>query len=285
MRPATTTDQSYVDSLVESALSGHVRDAGGNGPAELSAAVAFLTVQAARHTGRGTGYTNTVLSVRIADAVGSCAVEPGALDEDAVRAAVGRTAAELLRHPLLPVRVAALDAYLAALTPHPAHPLSRQVVIPAGDSLAKSTARARAVAAITAVPDGGRVAVIGVVNSLLAALRDRGLDYVPCDLKGGRTEWDEPIRTDHAAAIDGADAVLASGMVLGNGTFDDIAATCAARDLPLTLFAQTGSAVLRELLGGPVRALSAEPYPFFWLSGEDTTIHTYEAARATEVVR
>lgn len=280
MRPVpATTDQSYSDSLIESALAGAFCGADGEVPAQTMAAVAFLTVQAVRHTGRGTGYANTVLSVRVGSAVGSCAVEPGALDEDAVRDTAGRGVAELLAHPLRPVRVAALDAYLAATTPHAAHPLSRQVRVPAGDSLAKSMARARAVAAITQVPEGGRVAVIGVVNSLLAALRERGLSCVPCDLKGGRTEWDEPILEDHAAAIESADAVLASGMVLGNGTFDEIAAACAARGLPLTLFAQTGAAVLRELLGGPVHALSAEPYPFFWLSGEETTIHTYEAPR------
>ncbi|WP_243788331.1 Rossmann-like domain-containing protein [Saccharopolyspora gloriosae] len=280
MRPVpATTDHSFSDSLIESALSGAFRGAEGPEPDQATAAVAFLTVQAARHTGRGTGYVNTVLSVRVGSAVGSCAVEPGALDEDAVRDIVGRSVAELLEHPLQPVRVAALDAYLAATAPHATHPLARPVRVPAGDSLAKSMARARAVAAITQVPEGGRVAVIGVVNSLLAALRERGLSYVPCDLKGGRTEWDEPILEDHAAAIEDADAVLASGMVLGNGTFDEIAAACAARELPLTMFAQTGAAVLRELLGGPVRALSAEPYPFFWLFGEETTIHTYEPPR------
>ncbi|MFR9728137.1 Rossmann-like domain-containing protein [Saccharopolyspora sp. MS10] len=262
--------------MIAAALSGELT---GEDPALRSVAVAFLTVQAARHPGRGTGYTNAVLSVRVGAAVGSCAVEPGAVDEETARDCAGRRVAELLRHPLPPVRVAALDAFLAAARPHAEHPLARRVVVPAGDSLVKSMARARAVAAITRVPEGGRVAVIGVVNSLLAALRERGLDYLPCDLKGGRTEWGEPVLTEHAEAIAGADAVLASGMVLGNGTFDEIAATCARRGLPLTMFAQTGPAVLRELLGGPVQALSAEPYPFFWLSGEPTPIHTYEAAR------
>lgn len=245
---------------------------------DVRASVVFLTVQGAHHVGRGSGYANTVLSVRIGGAVGSCAVEPGQVDPGAVHDLVGRSVADLLEHEDPAVRVAALDAHLADRVPHAQHPAARTVRIPAGTSLEKSMARARAVAELVPVADGGTVAVIGVVNSLLAALRERGAHPVPCDLKGGRTEWGEEVLRDHRAAIAGAQAVLASGMVLGNGTFDEIAALCAERGLPLVLFAQTGAAVLREMLGAQVRALSAEPYPFFWLSGESTDIHHYSAA-------
>lgn len=236
-------------------------------------AVAFLTVQAAQHSGRSSGYVNTVLSVRVGSAVGSCAAEPGELDERVVRELVGGAVADLLEHPVRAVRVAVLDAHLADARPHWAHPLACTEQIPPGTSLDKSMARARAVAGL--VPQVDRVAVLGVVNSLLAALRERGIGYVPCDLKAGSTEWGEDVVTDHAAAIDGADAVLASGMVLGNGTFDDVVGRCRERALPLVVFAQTGSAVFRELLGGELTALSAEPYPFFWLSAEATDIHLY----------
>ncbi|WP_245776134.1 MULTISPECIES: Rossmann-like domain-containing protein [Saccharopolyspora] len=237
--------------------------------------MAFLTVQAAQHVGRRSGYVNAVLSVRVGSAVGSCAVEPGEIDDEVVREIVGADLAELLRHPVTAVRVAALDACLGDAVPHARHPRARSVRVPAGTSLEKSTARARAVAELVEVPAGGRVAVVGVVNSLLAALRERGIDYVPCDLKGGVTEWEEPVLTDHQRAIDGADAVLASGMVLGNGTFDSIAALCRSRELPLVMFAQSGSAVFREMLGEEITGLSAEPYPFFWLSGGDTDVHLY----------
>ncbi|OLT48967.1 hypothetical protein BJF85_10980 [Saccharomonospora sp. CUA-673] len=251
---------------------------------EATASVAFLTVQAARHTGRSSGYVNTVLSVRVGPCVGSCAVEPDEVDSSAVDSAVvreivGSDVASLLAHPARAVRIAALDAYLAARRPHPLD--SRTVRIPSGTSLEKSMARARVVADLVPLPAGGTVAVIGVVNSLLSALRERGLDYVACDLGGGRTEWDEPITDDHRAAIEGADAVLASGMTLGNGTFDDISHRCRERGIPLVMFAQTGAAVLRELLGdgtggaGEIAALSAEPYPFFWLSGDATDVHVY----------
>ncbi|MEV0081665.1 hypothetical protein [Saccharopolyspora sp. NPDC050642] len=241
-----------------------------------TASVAFMTVQSAHHAGRSAGYRNSVLSVRVGSAVGSCAVEPGELDSLAMHDLVGSAVADLLAHPEPAVRVAVLDAYLASLTPHDEHPRSRTVHVPPGTSLSKSMTRARAVAGLVP-PAGGRVAVIGVVNSLLAALRERGLRPVPCDLKGGRTEWGEPIVRDHREAIAGSQAVLASGMVLGNGTFDEIAGLCRERGLPLVMFAQTGSAVLREMVGTEVHALSAEPYPFFWLTGGHTEIHLHTA--------
>ncbi|MBE9376466.1 hypothetical protein IQ251_18610 [Saccharopolyspora sp. HNM0983] len=211
--------------------------------------------------------------MRVGAAVGSCAVEPGELRDDHVREIVGGNVADLLAHPHPAVRVAVLDAFLADSAPHAADPRARTVRVPGGSSLDKSTARARAV--VDLVPGTGPVAVIGVVNSLLVQLRERGLDYLPCDFKGGSTEWDEPVLTDHEQAIAGAGSVLASGMVLGNGSFDRIAQLCAERGLPLVMFAQTGSAVLRELLGAEVSALSAEPYPFFWLTGDATDIHCY----------
>jgi hypothetical protein len=236
-------------------------------------AVAFLTVQAAQHAGRRSGYSNTVLSVRVGAAVGSCAAEPGELDDEVVREIVGGDVAELLEHPMRAVRVAVLDAYLADARPHWAHPLACVEQVPPGTSLDKSMTRARAVVGL--LPRAGRVAVIGVVNSLLAALRERGIGYAACDLKGGSTEWGEDVATDHAAAIESAEVVLVSGMVLGNGTFDDIVERCRERNLPLVVFAQTGGAVFREMLGREVTALSAEPYPFFWLSADATDIHLY----------
>ncbi|WP_192827186.1 hypothetical protein [Actinopolyspora erythraea] len=268
-------DSTLLDALIE-----RVR-VGTTGPTaeNATASVAFRTEQSARHAGRSTGYVNSVLSIRVDDAIGSCATEPGELDASLLPEIAGSSVAELLAHPEKPVRVAALDAYLTRNRPHETHPSVRTARIPAGSSLRKSTERARVVVELLPRGTSGPVAVIGVVNSLLAALHRRGLDYVACDLKGGRTEWDEPVLSDHTRALDGAGAVLASGMVLGNGTFDEIAAHCRAKDIPLVVFAQTGGAVFRELLGTEVTALSAEPYPFFWLTGETSDIHTYPAEK------
>ncbi|MEV4232846.1 DUF364 domain-containing protein [Streptomyces bobili] len=266
----TTTFHAY-DDLVDRVRAGAL----GPDPATRRIAVAFTTRQAVRHDGRGTGYRNEVLSLRLAEAVGSCAVEPGELPDSALDDCVGADVAHLLEHPLLPVRVAALDAYLLHVTPHTPEHGARPVPLPAGSSLEKSRARARAVVQLLDLPAGATVLVVGVVNSLLEALRSRGLGYLPSDLKGGTTEWDEPVLTDALAAADRCDALLVSGMTLGNGTFEPLRRHAQTHGKQLVAFAQTGSAVLPRLLGHGVSAVCAEPYPFFWLDGGTGTVHRY----------
>ncbi|MEV7617316.1 DUF364 domain-containing protein [Streptomyces sp. NPDC089799] len=253
----------------------------GSDPAGERISLAFTTAQAVRHEGRACGYRNEVLSLRLDAAVGSCAVEPGALPGGALDDCVGATVADLLGHPLLPVRIAALDAYLAHVRPHAPENGARPHCLPAGSSLSRSRARARAVLDLLPAPDAirigarGPVLVVGVVNSLLEQLRSRGLDYLPCDLKGGTTEWGEPVLTDAADGLERCGAILASGMTLGNDTFQGLLDHANGTGKPLVMFAQTGSAVLPRFLGAGVSAVSAEPYPFFWLDGGPGTIHRY----------
>jgi hypothetical protein len=259
------------DALVGRVLAGEL----GPDPAREHIAVAFTTRQAVRHDGRGTGYRNEVLSLRLAEAVGSCAVEPGGLPDGAIDDCVGADVAGLLEHPLPPVRVAALDAYLMHVTPHTPDNGARPVPLPAGTSLEKSRARARAVVELLDLPKGATVLVVGVVNSLLEALRSRGLSYVPGDLKGGVTEWGEAVVTDALAEAGRCDALLVSGMTLGNGTFEPLRGHALRHGKQLVMFAQTGSAVLPRFLGHGVSAVCAEPYPFFWLDGGAGTLHRY----------
>ncbi|GIG59565.1 hypothetical protein Lfu02_39370 [Longispora fulva] len=237
--------------------------------------VAFSTRQGAHHQGRHTGYRNEVVCVRVGAAVGACSVEPGELPEEDVFSHLGRPVRDLLTHPVRAVRVAALDAYLMDRRPFGSDQHAVARVLAAGDSLAKSTARARAVVDLLPGDVSGPVAVVGVVNSLLHALRARGMGYLACDFKGGFTEWGEPVHT--RAALDGAGALLVSGMTLGNGTFEPLLAHARDAGIPFVVFAQTGSAVAREFLGSGVTALSAEPYPFFWLDGGPSTLHHYTA--------
>ncbi|TRO60470.1 Rossmann-like domain-containing protein [Streptomyces sp. IB201691-2A2] len=265
-----TPPASY-DDLVGRVLAGRL----GPDPRTLRIAVAFTTSQVVRHDGRHGGYRNEVLSLRLDRAVGSCAVEPGALSEDAVDDCAGADVARLLEHPLTPVRVAALDAYLMHVTPHTPENGALPRTLPAGSSLEKSRARAKAVVELLDVRPGQSVLVVGVVNSLLEALRSRGVPYIPCDLKGGRTEWGEPIVTDAIAELDACDAVLASGMTLGNGSFEPLREHALRSGKQLVMFAQTGSAVLPRFLGAGVSTVCAEPYPFFWLDGGPGVIHRY----------
>ncbi|PWK81302.1 putative heavy-metal chelation protein [Lentzea atacamensis] len=244
----------------------------GPSPALCSVSVGFVTRQGARHATRGQSYRNTVVSLRVEEAVGSCAVEDIADDE--VHGCVGATVLDLLDHPNPAIRTAALDAYLAHVRPHHLS-ATKSITIGPGSSLAKSMARAEAVVDLLDPAPGDRVLVVGVVNSLLHHLREQGATYVPCDLKGGRTEWDEPITTDAGSALDECDLVLASGMTVGNGTFEPLLRHAAGAGKPVVLFAQTAGAVLPWFIGHGVRAVSAEPYPFFWLDGGPTTIHHY----------
>ncbi|HEX6339867.1 Rossmann-like domain-containing protein [Umezawaea sp.] len=246
----------------------------GPDPASCAVSVAFTTSQGARHASRDRSYRNTVVSLRIERAVGSCAVEPGELADADVHDCVGASAADLLAHPSPAIRTAALDAYLMSAHPHERSG-ARPVVVAGGTSLEKSLARASAVVDLLDAPPGSRVLVVGVVNSLLHHLRARGLRYVPCDLKGGRTEWDEPVVTDALAAVEHCDLVLVSGMAVGNGSFEPLLRTASLAGRPVVAFAQTASAVLPWFLGAGLSAVSAEPYPFFWLDGGPTTVFQY----------
>ncbi|WP_326770996.1 DUF364 domain-containing protein (plasmid) [Streptomyces sp. NBC_01591] len=263
------------DDLVQLVLAGRI----GPDPRTQRIAVAFTTRQAVRHEGRGSGYRNEVLSLRLAEVVGSCAVEPGELPDGAVEECVGADIARLVEHELPPVRVAALDAYLMHALPHSPGNGARPCPLTAGTSLEKSRARAKAVVDLIDASPGATVLVVGVVNSLLEALRARGLAYIPCDLKGGTTEWGEAVRTNSLAELERCDAILASGMTLGNGSFEPLRRHAQRHGTPLVMFAQTGSAVLPRLIGSGVTAVCAEPYPFFWLDGGPGTIHRYGDAR------
>ncbi|MFD9543875.1 Rossmann-like domain-containing protein [Streptomyces sp. NPDC060022] len=273
MTTITHTDVSAAsyDELVDRVLRGGF----GPDPRTQRIAVAFTTRQAVRHDGRSGGYRNEVLSLRLDEAVGSCAVEPGGLPDSAVEDCVGADVAQLLAHELVPVRVAALDAYLMHVLPHSPTSGAHPCPLPAGSSLEKSRARAAAVVGLLDATPGRTVLVVGVVNSLLEALRARDLAYIPCDLKGGTTEWGEQVRTDALAELEHCDAVLASGMTLGNGSFEPLREHARRYGKPLVMFAQTGSAVLPRLIGAGVSAVCAEPYPFFWLDGGPGTIHRY----------
>ncbi|MFJ2836790.1 MULTISPECIES: hypothetical protein [Nocardia] len=242
----------------------------------LHASTAFRTTYGTRHPGRTRGYRNEVLSIRLGAAVGSCGLEPGTATTELVDDCVAASIAELLAHPRPEVRIAALDAYLMQTHPHPhaAGARGEPVVIDGPTSLTKS--RRRATAVVDLLPAGvGKVLVVGVVGSLLAELRARAIEYLPCDLAGGVTEWGEPVYESVAAAPPDFDALLVTGMTLGNGSFDTLRAIAVDRGLPLVLFAQTGSAVLPWFLGAGVHAISAEPYPFFSLDGGPSTVVTY----------
>jgi hypothetical protein len=259
-----------VDDLVTSVRAGEH----GTSPAELVATSVFWLHHGTRLAGGNTTYRNQYLLVRCGRSFGACAFEAGEIDPDICRDASGSTLDELLRDGPLPLRIAALDAYLAEIRPH--H--GEAVALPAGTPEVQAHARDAAIAGLLDIAPGSKVALIGVVNPLVAAIRERGGECLPCDYNLRTTQWGDTVAQSMTEVLDAADAVVATGMTLSNGTFDEIVRRCRDRAVPLVVYAQSGSAVARAFLDAGVTALSAEPFPFSQFSAEPTVLHRYRAA-------
>lgn len=265
-----------LDDLFAQALAGRF----GPGPEDLVATSVFWVHHGTRLAGSGTTYLNQYVLVRVRGSFGACAFEHGEIGPDVCADASGSRLDALLRDAPPPLRIAALDAYLAHLRPHREEPEAEPVTLPAGPPEVRALARDAAIAGLLDIEPGARVALIGVVNPLVAAIRERGGVCLPCDFNLRVTQWGDPIATSADEVIDVADTVVATGMTLGNGTFDRILSRCRERDVPLIVYAQTGSAVARVFLGHGVTALSAEPFPFSQFSAEPTTLYRYRTGRA-----
>lgn len=117
-----------------------------------------------------------------------------------------------------------------------------------------------------------KIALIGVVNPLIAAIRKRGGTCLPCDLQMERTHWGDPVEKDMEKVLDSADGVICTGMTLSNGTFDRVIERVLERSIPLTVYAQTGSAVAARFVGAGITSLVAEPFPFSQFSANATRV-------------
>jgi uncharacterized protein (DUF4213/DUF364 family) len=120
-----------------------------------------------------------------------------------------------------------------------------------------------------------KIALIGVVNPLIAAIKQRGGACLPCDLQIEKTQWGEPIEKDMEKVLDAADCVICTGMTLSNGTFDRIVERTSERNIPLTVYAQTGSAIAARFVGNSVTSMVAEPFPFSQFSADVTRLYCY----------
>ncbi|MEI5100436.1 DUF364 domain-containing protein [Streptomyces sp. PmtG] len=260
--------------LLSAVLAGEL----GPDPAELTATSVFWTHHGTRLAGGGVTYLNQYVLVRVGGAFGGCAFEAGEIDPAICQDASGSPLASLLNDAPAPLRVAALDAYLAAVRPHREDPRAEPVTLPAGPPEVRAVARDTAIAGLLDLAPGAGVALIGVVNPLVAAIRERGGDPLPCDFNLRATQWGDPVTRDMHEVLDAADAVVATGMTLSNGSFDTILARCRERGVPLIVYAQSGSAVARAFLGAGVTALSAEPFPFSQFSAEPTALYRYRTA-------
>ncbi|MFI1757976.1 Rossmann-like domain-containing protein [Streptomyces sp. NPDC020571] len=250
-------------------------------PADLVATSVFWVHHGTRLAGGNTTYLNQYVLVRLGGSFGACAFEDGEVNASICRDASGSPLDALLREAPRPLRIAALDAYLSSVRPHREAREAEPVTLPAGTPETRALARDAAIAGLLDIEAGARVGLIGVVNPLVAAIRERGGDPLLCDFNLRTTQWGDPVTDDMQEVLDTADAVVATGMTLSNGSFDSVVSRCRERGVPLVVYAQTGSAVARAFLGAGVIALSAEPFPFSQFSAEPTDLYRYRSAGAS----
>ncbi|MEU8221844.1 DUF364 domain-containing protein [Kribbella sp. NPDC048915] len=249
----------------------------GPSPAEFDVVSAFWLHHTTRLPGADVTYRNYYVLLRVGEVFGACSFEAGELDPAYCADTSGRTLADILtgEDDPLPVRIAALDAYLAAVQPHHTTPYAEEVVLPAGTPDVRARARDAAVAGLLEVAEGTKVALIGVVNPLVDAITARGGTCLPCDFNLDVTASGLAVAKDMTEVVEAADAVVATGMTLSNGSFDLLLARCREQSKPLAVYAQTGSAVVRAFLGAGVTALSAEPFPFSQFSSRPSSLYRY----------
>ena len=255
---------------IELALSGQY----GIPPDKHFVSVAFMVKQFTRHAGRQTVYQNRFICIRSGMHVGICYVEENQIPTSKLGECLGQPLSQMMEHDLLPIRVAALDAYMGDIFPHK-YSLAKPILIPEGNSSRKSLIRAASVIDMMDLQPGEKVAVIGAVNSLIKAIRDKKAICLPCDFSGVPTEDGDTVTRNMWDVIAQADKVLATGMTLGNGTFEPLLDYVNHHEKLLTVFAQTGSAVFPHLMGMSFINLCAEPFPFFSLYGYENTCYQY----------
>lgn len=247
----------------------------GDDPESVPVTGAVSIYQTTRFPGSAVKYHNHYLLLRVQDSFGACSHTPNQLTAQIAEECSGRSVAELLQDPRLPVQVAAMDAYLGAMRRHREHCASI-VEIQAGIPLDKARQRDACVADTARIVPGSRVALIGVVNPLIEAIMERGGTCLPCDLQMEQTRWGQPVEKDMEIVLEQADAVICTGMTLSNGSFDRIVEKAKQRSIPLTVYAQTGSAIAARFVGQGIGAVVAEPFPFTQFSGGTSELFIYE---------
>lgn len=197
-----------VDGLITDVLAGRL----GPDPADVVATSVFWAHHGTRLAGGDVTYRNQYVLARVGAAFGACAFEAGELTPEICAELSGQPLEKLLRDERLPLRIAALDAYLAATAPHHEAAHAEPVELPAGTPEVRAVARDAAIAGLLDLPAGAKVALIGVVNPLVAAIRARGAECLPCDLNLTTTQWGDPVTPSMRDVLPVADAVVATGM-------------------------------------------------------------------------
>lgn len=244
-------------------------------PETLPVVGAFWVKQSTQFPGTAQKYHNHYLLLRVGAAFGGCCIENKQIAAPIAEELSGSAVAELLRHPLLPVRIAALDAYFAHAFPHAKAQKAQVLNLPQGTPLERAVVRDEAIASLLPIQPGQKVGLIGVVNPLVTAIEQRGGLCLPCDFNMERTQSGIEVAKDMTPILAQADMIIATGMTLSNGSFDSILAAARSREVPLIFYAQTGSAIIPRFLGAGVTAIAAEPFPYSQFSADPTPVYLY----------
>ncbi|WP_448567126.1 Rossmann-like domain-containing protein [Thalassotalea ganghwensis] len=242
---------------------------------------AFAVRQSTRFPGSGETYRNHYLLLRVGKAFGGCCLEPKQLDEIDAEALAGSSIAQLLEHPLLGVRIAALDAYLGEVAPHRMANSVTRFELPLGTPYERAVARDQAIVSLLNIQPGEKVGLIGVVNPIVDEITHHGGICLPCDFNMSKTASGIKVEQDMYAVLRQADRMIITGMTLTNGSFDQILEIVRKRCIPLLVYAQTGSAIIPQFLGQGVSAICAEPFPYSQFSAEPSAVYLYQASQAT----
>lgn len=219
-------------------------------------------------------YENYYLLIRVEAHFGVCCHTADQLEREVAGQLSGKCVWDVISDERLPIQIAAMDAYLGNLFPH-IERCTKAVELPQGTTMQRAEIRDALVAETAKIEADQKVALIGVVNPLVAAIRERGGICLPCDFNMEKTQWGDPVEKDMEKVLERADNVICTAMTLGNGTFDRILECCKERAIPLTVYAQTGSSVVAQFLGNGVTGLVAETFPLSQFSPYPTTIYQY----------
>lgn len=247
-------------------------------PSTLYATGACWIRQSTRFPNTQHRYVNTYLLLRSGAAFGACCLERNDLSDECGEAFAGQALSELLEDSRPTVRIAALDAYLGAIRPHRQQAQAQQIGLPVGTPIERAQARDRAIAALIDIQPGQRVGLIGVVNPLVEAIRARGGECLPCDFNMEQTQWGDAVAKEMDPILTSADSIIATGMTMGNGSFDRILQIVRQRNIPCLIYAQTGSHIAPRFIGNGLTAVLAEPFPFSQFSADATTVYGYRSA-------
>lgn len=246
----------------------------GPDPALLPVTGASSIYQTTQFPGSKVKYHNRYLLLRVESYFGACSHTADQLQSEAAAQLSGMTLDAALLDDRLPVQIAAMDAYLGFARPHPLHCV-KAVAISGGTPVHKAKQRDALIADLASIQPAQKVALIGVVNPLIEAINQRGGTCLPCDLQLKQTQWGDAVESDMEQVLAQADNVICTAMTLSNGTFDRILECVRERQLPLTVYAQTGSAVIAPFVGNGVTALLAEPFPFSQFSAAASELYIY----------